>query len=51
MEHLWSCLVAIAHKAHFPFIAGLYITSGKEALNSHLDLGDLGDNVPYVFLK
>ena len=51
MEHFWNWLMVLMDKAHIPFIAGLYVAAKSQNKNRGFDLGDMGDNVPYIFLK
>ena len=38
MERLWGWLIVLAKAVRFPFM-------------NYSDLGDMGDNVPYVFFN
>ena len=49
MEHCWDWLVVLSNKMHILFIAGFYVTAKNK--NHRFDLGEIGDNVPHVFLK
>lgn len=48
MEHIWDWLVVLGKLLHLPFIAGLQINLREK---DKFDFGDIGDNLPYVFLK
>lgn len=49
MEHFWHWLIVLVNKTHIPIIAGIHFTSKNQGKSNSLDLGDMGDNVPYVF--
>jgi len=49
MKHICNWLVVFAKLLQFPFIAGLRLSTKKK--NACLDLGDIGDNVPYALIK
>lgn len=51
MEHFLNYLVVLMHKAHFPFFAGFYIISKGKKNDPYFDIGEIGDNVPHVFLR
>jgi hypothetical protein len=42
--------VALIKILHFPFLASGYTKIKNQKESNFLDLGDLGDNVPYVFI-
>lgn len=44
-------IIAIIKAVHIPFLTGGYATIENQKESELLDLDELGDNVPYVFIK
>ena len=51
MKHIRNWLAVLAKTLHLPFIASLYISSKNKGKNNYPEIGDIGDNVPYVLIR
>lgn len=51
MKHICNWLMVFAKSLQFPFISGLRLSTKNKEKNACLELGDIGDNVPYVLIK
>ncbi len=51
MENFLNWFTVLAKALHFPFIAAIQINVKKGKKEDLSDIGNIGDNVPYVFVK